>query len=259
MEKKKLTVPQIIFTAIFLILGILCLLYGITIMMIRSGSIFFTVWYGLAGIFHILAAITAFRIIDKIPVPLKIIISGILAAAFLFFLITQILVLSHFGDKAPKHLDYVIVLGAQMKTNGPSVILQYRLDCAIDYLKENPDTICIVSGGKGPNEPVAEGDGMKEYLIQNGIPAERILVENKSSNTIENILYSKELLKSESSTVGIVTNNFHLYRAYSLAKKQIANPIYGISAYSNPVYLPNNMLRESIGIVKDVLHGNMRF
>ena len=84
-------------------------------------------------------------------------------------------------------------------------------------------------------------------------------MENKSKNTIENILFSKELLKDETSSVGILTNNFHTYRSVALGRKQIKNPIYGISAPSSPRYLPNNMLRETVGITKDVLLGNMSF
>ena len=259
MEKKKLSIPQIIITSVFFLLGILCLLYGITIFLIHSGSKFYMVWFAGSFFFLLLSLMTVFRLFEKIPPAVRIIAVGILCVGLVYLLFTQIMIFSHFKDNTEKELDYLIVLGAQVKESGPSVILQYRLDRAVEYLNANPDTVCIVSGGKGVNEPVSEAEGMKKYLTEHGISADRILLEDKSTKTTENILYSKELIKDQNSSVGIVTNNFHLYRALRLAKKQISNPIYGISAYSNPVYLPNNMLRESIGVTKDVLKRNMNF
>ena len=79
-------------------------------------------------------------------------------------------VVSHMHDKGEDGLDYIVVLGAQMRQNGPSVVLQYRLDEAIKYLNDNPDTICIVSGGQGYNEPCTEAQGMAEYLEKKGVP-----------------------------------------------------------------------------------------
>ena len=58
-------------------------------------------------------------------------------------------------------LDYIIVLGAQIYERGPSAVLRFRLDKAVEYLNENPQTKCIVSGGKGSNEPCSEAEGMK--------------------------------------------------------------------------------------------------
>lgn len=77
-------------------------------------------------------------------------------------------------------LDYVVVLGAQVRKSGPSLVLRYRLDKAIEYLDENPNTICIVSGGKGPNEPFPEAQGMADYLKEHGIAEQRILEEPDS-------------------------------------------------------------------------------
>ena len=259
MEKKMFTVPQIAFTILFSILALLCLLYGITIFLVQSGSNFFTIWFAGTAFFLILAIMAFFRLFTKIPVPIRIIAIVLCSAAFLYFLFTQILILRHFNDKAPENLNYIIVLGAQIRKDRPSWVLQFRLDTAIDYLNANPDTICIVSGGQGPNEHISEAEGMRNYLLENHIPEERIVMENKSKNTIENILFSKELLKDETSSVGILTNNFHTYRSVALGRKQLKNPIYGISAPSSPRYLPNNMLRETVGITKDVLLGNMSF
>ena len=95
---------------------------------------------------------------------------------FLFFCMGCVLfaavegcILSGFSAKGPKGLDYIIVLGAQMKAHGPSRVLQMRLDKACDYLTENPDTIVIVSGGQGPDERVSESLGMDDYMEKKGM------------------------------------------------------------------------------------------
>ena len=92
------------------------------------------------------------------------------------------MITGEFKSKGQQNLDYIIVLGAQVRESGPSVVLQYRLDAAIDYLNKNPDTICIVSGGQGVNEPFSEAEGMAKYLLENGIEMDRILLEEMSKN-----------------------------------------------------------------------------
>lgn len=94
-------------------------------------------------------------------------------------------IISRMDEHTNPNLDYVTVFGAQVRKSGPSKVLRYRLDTAIDYLNENPGTICIVSGGKGPNEPVAEAQGMTNYLESYGIKKNRIIKEMKSKTTQE--------------------------------------------------------------------------
>ena len=167
------------------------------------------------------------------------------------------LILSGISTEEKQNLDYIIVLGAQVREDGPSTILQDRLDAALSYLQENPETICIVSGGQGVNEPLSEAEGMSDYLIAHGILSERILLEDTSRNTVENIRNSKELISNSDGSVGIVTNNFHVFRAVQIAKAQGLGDVYGISAYSHPLNLPNNVLRECCGILKDWLFRNL--
>ena len=98
---------------------------------------------------------------------------------------------------------------------------------------------------------------MKKYLVENGISKDRILEEDRSFNTVQNMKYSVKFLDNKEASVGIVTNNFHLFRAVRLAKKQGISNVYGISAESTVFYLPNNMLREFFGILKDFAVGNL--
>ena len=124
-----------------------------------------------------------------------------------------------------------------------------NMDEAIKYLNDNPDTICIVSGGQGYNEPCTEAQGMAEYLEKKGVPKVRILMETESTTTAQNISNSMQYIR-EGATVGIVTNNFHMFRALQIAKQQGLTQVCGIAAKSKPLYLPNNMLREYLAEIK---------
>ena len=115
---------------------------------------------------------------------------------------------------------YLIVLGAKVKPGGiPSLSLQYRLDAALDYLKENPHTKVIVSGGQGPDEEQTEASFMRDYLITNGIEKSRIITEEQSTSTYENLYYSFALLPETEQAVTIVSSDFHLRRATYIANE----------------------------------------
>lgn len=122
----------------------------------------------------------------------------------------------------PHNPDAVIVLGCRVQRNGkPSLMLGRRIEAAYEYLSENENVICIVSGGKGEDEPISEGEAMKVALVEKGIDESRIFVEDKSENTKENIEFSARLLDEmgmEINEAAIVTDGFHLYRASLMAK-----------------------------------------
>ena len=162
---------------------------------------------------------------------------------FSSFITVESFIISGFFSDYAFNLDYIIVLGAQVYPEGPSAILKYRLDEAAKYLKQNLNTKCIVSGGQGHNEPFAEAIGMKKYLEDEGIEEKRIIMEPDSKNTNQNITNSMKYIEPGKS-VGIVTNNFHMFRALQTAKKQGLSKPRAIVAGMDNLYLPNNMLRE---------------
>lgn len=235
---------------IWFILSILSVLYGITILQTGSGTLFWLIWE-VIGVFCLLWSLLLHKgyfISHK-----KMEMGGyvLVGIGMVSLVILCGMILRDFHAKGTKNLDYIIVLGAQVHDDGPSVVLKYRLDAAIDYLNENPETICIVSGGQGVNETRSEAEGMAEYLQQNGIEEDRILLEKESQNTLENIANSKAIMGENYNSVGIVTNNFHMFRALQLAKRQGLENVCGIAANSTFLYLPNNMLRECLAIVKN--------
>ena len=244
-------------TIVYLVIAVLLVIYGITIMSLQSGSKFFVVWFIVAGIFALAAIVHNTGVFGTVHKGVRITINILIIAAIIWIAVTQLLVITAFSQKPPKKLDYIIVLGSQVTESGPAPSTKFRLDSAYDYLSENEDTIVIVSGGAGGNESLTESSVMKDYLEKRGIAAKRILTEDESRNTTENISFSSHYFDKENDTVGIVTNNFHLFRAEAIAKKQGVKNISGISAPCPPYYLPNNMFRESFGIVKDFLFGNL--
>jgi uncharacterized SAM-binding protein YcdF (DUF218 family) len=159
--------------------------------------------------------------------------------------------------KAEDNVDYLIVLGAQVRGTTISKSLKKRLDTALEYLKDNPGTRVIVSGGQGPGEDISEAEAMESYLLTNGVEENRIIKEDKSTNTNENILFSKKLIPSDNASIAIVTNGFHIFRSLSIAKKQGLSRVGGLAAPSDPLLLLNYYIREAAGILKDFAFGNI--
>lgn len=245
-------------TILLALLGVAAIAYGVTVMMLNSGTPFFAVWYLLGALLLLSAIATHAGWWALFPVMVRRVAVVLLVVLLAVFAGTQVLILGQAGSQGEPDLDCIVVLGAQVRPDGsPSGVLRYRLEAACAYLQENPNTRCIVSGGQGPNEPCSEADGMADYLESQGIAPERITREDRSLNTQQNIQNSMAFLDPETDTVGIVTNDFHIFRATRIAQKAGIRHVCGISAYSVPWYQPNNMLREGMGIVKDFLAGNL--
>ena len=241
------------------IFAVLCLLYCMGMgLFISFGSYFFLIW-GVIGIFCAAWAwiLTHRSIHERIPRWIRITFRSLLAAGVLLLIILEGMIFSQFHATAEAGADYVIILGAQWKTTGPSYVLQKRLDMAVEYLKANPETKVVVSGGRGYNEPVSEAEGMKGYLIDAGIEPGRILTEDTSMNTTQNLIYSGELLNKSEDSVVVITNNFHMFRALAIAKKQGYLHVEGLSAGAYPLTVPNNLLREAFGMVKDCMANHL--
>lgn len=242
-----------------LILGLLFILYFLCIaFFVGHGTNFYFIWLFM-GIGTIVLAILLKKEIwlEQIPLWFRRMFMLLICIGISVFIFVEGCIISAFMQKGPQGLDYLIVLGAQMKSNGPSKALQYRLDEAIVYLEENPDTKVIVSGGQGKDEYISEAQGMYDYLVAKGIDPDRIIQEEQSKNTFQNLTYSAELLDKERNLVGIVSNNFHIFRAVKIARKVGYQEVYGIAAKGEPFLQLNNMMREFLGVLKDFLAGNM--
>ena len=235
---------------ILYILAAVSVWYGYMIYRVHSGSGFFLVWIIIGLVLALTGVALRAGLFKKFPNWLNIGLIAVAGIALVIITILFIIIVSYSEDNPKKGLDYLIVLGTQVKPDGPSKVLKYRLDRAEQYLKENPGTVCIVSGGKGTNELMSEAEAMKKYLVEAGIDSERIIMEDKSTTTDENLKFSKAFLP-ENATIGLVTNGFHMYRAIYLSKKHNLENVCPIPADSDTFYKPNNYFREVLAFIKD--------
>ena len=150
----------------------------------------------------------------------------------------------------PSETATVVVLGCRAYGSRPSIMLASRLDAAYEYLTEHPDAICIVSGGQGPDESMAEAECMYLYLTEKGIAPERIYMEDKSTSTRENLLFSQEIIEEEglNPEIAIVTNEYHEYRAGMIADA-LEMEHSAVSARTPLWLFPTYYIRELYGIL----------
>lgn len=176
------------------------------------------------------------------------------------FLVLEAFVVGNMLHKAPENLDCIIILGAAVHGETPSLALHTRLSTAADYLLENPETKVICSGGQGDGENISEAEAMHRRLLQKGISEGRMILEASSTSTAENFRFSLPLLSAEDKKIGIVTNNFHVFRSLLLAQQTSDDyEFYGIAApYWNSLFL-HYTVREAIVTVMDFLRGNLQF
>lgn len=231
----------------FYSMAALCILYYLVILWYTKNRRATFSWFWLA-----FATLQIFLggVIGKMP---EWAITGIqvfLGIFLIIFLAVEIIILSGMLTMPEGDLPVIIVLGACVRGTSITGSLKRRLDKAVIYLRDNPGTMVIVSGGKGRGEDVTEASAMREYLIDREVPAERIVMEEKLKTTKENLEFSKELSKRGEKKVGIVTNNFHIYRAVKLAKTVGYKKVYGITAGCDPVLFFNYMVREFFAVLR---------
>ena len=174
---------------------------------------------------------------------LSFILIGLLYSLFSFSLI-----LSCKDETAPNNADTVIILGAKVKGKPakPSSVLQERLDTAIQYLQDNPKATVIVSGGKGSDENESEVRVMARYLVNHGIPSKKIIAEDDSTNTMENLMNASH--KTKLGKTVVVSNDFHIYRAKLLAKRLGIKNSHGLAAPTPPSAKTISYAREILAL-----------
>ena len=147
--------------------------------------------------------------------------------------------------------ETVLILGCGLYGSRPSRALMQRMDRAIQYLNISPVSNVVVSGGQGRNEDISEAEAMYTYLIEHGISKERIYVEDQSTNTEENVLFSKKIIEenSLSKEIAVSTQEFHMYRA-SLLVKSAGMSFHALCAWSTWYSIPVYFTREVLAIWK---------
>ena len=155
-------------------------------------------------------------------------------------------------DKASE-ADYAVVLGAQIHGTAPSRTLRERLDVGLAFLEENPDALLVVSGGQGSDEIVPEAQVMYDYLERQGADMERVLVEDASHDTRQNLENSAALVAErgvDPQNPVIITSEFHLCRAKYIAGT-LGLEASGLASQTTPgILMVNYLLREVFAFVK---------
>lgn len=244
---------RIISAAIMILLGFVLTLFVVGHSYLGSAFIFFGSVILIYTWFHFAA--------DKHPRLIRIlkrILSVILIVGTLYFAFLEVLIIGDAKTETDTEADYIIVLGAGVNGTVPSLSLSNRLYAALDYLETHPHTVAVVSGGQGPGEDITEAQCMYDWLVDRGIDADRVIMEPQATSTEENLKFSKEIIDERTGsevTIGIVSSEYHLYRAKLMAEKIGIDAIGIAGRTSYPSLAINYFIREAFGVTHFYVFG----
>lgn len=180
---------------------------------------------------------------------LKTITKITLVPLIIYLIIVHSLIYQSAKQEPPEEVDYLIVLGARVKGEMMTKALLFRVEAALEYLRENPNTKVIASGGQGPGEDITEAEAMRRYFVANGIDEDRILLEDRSTTTFENLSFSRELIGEDASVV-IVSNDFHVYRASIIGKRLDFAEVHTLAGRTPAIAIFKLWSREYFAVAK---------
>ncbi len=172
------------------------------------------------------------------------------------FGVLETVVISGAARKDTRKADYIVILGAGLRGDQPSLTLLRRMEAALEC--EQGETF-VVTGGQGWNEQLPEGTAMARWLEEHGVLPERILIEDRSTNTHENLEFSKALIEADAGKpvgelrVKIVTSDFHSFRAQMLARRQGYGQVSGYGGATPAILAPSFYIREALALAKSFL------
>ena len=245
---------------LFAVAAVLCIAYYLLLgFLIRFGQSMTWLWLAFAAVF-LLRHVSVARMHRGLPSLLPHFVSVILHSGFAPFLVSFIviecIIFSAGFVTADPGLDYIIVLGAKVNGMQPGGALRNRIQVASEYWQESPDTVIVASGGQGPDEGISEAQCIYDGLIARGVPADKIILEDKSTSTYENIHNTLSLIQHDENTaIGIVTNNFHIYRSLKIAQQAGGADYKGVYVYTSYLSFPHYMLREYCAVAWGLVSG----
>ena len=227
--------------------------YLLPIVLVIMGLILNTVFSGHNYIAYALylAAAVIFLLKSKLR-RLKRLVCILLALCLVYFIIVEIpIVRASSGDEGFE-ADYIIVLGALVRGETPSLSMVERTRAALDYMSSHPNTTVIVSGGQGDMEDISEAEAMYKWLADNGADTSRIILEDKSTSTRENLENSFKIIRDRgddpTEATAVVTSEYHIYRA-KLIGHDLGVELGGISAHTTYLSVRlNYFIREAFGV-----------
>ena len=187
-------------------------------------------------------------------------VTNVLAVVYLYFecMLIGVIVADAFAARyePEKNIDFLIILGCALRSDGtPKPLLRGRIERAISFYEKQKEQTgreltFIASGGQGADEVVAESTAIRSYLIERGIPEDRILEENRSTSTFENMKYSKEIIQGiePNANVAFSTTNYHVFRS-GLFARRVKMRAVGMGAKTKWYFWPNAAVREFAGLL----------
>ena len=236
------------------LLAALCLAGALIVLLLVETALHFFAW-GLAGLALALALWNLSHRMGRGGRLLRRALAAGLALGILCFCALEAAVVLGGRTRITRPPDVMVVLGAHVRQDGPSPVLEDRLETAADYLLRNPELPVVVTGGQGSNEPMSEAQCMYEYLTAAGVEEGRIWREDRARNTDQNLRYTAELLAEqgfdlEDTHVLLVSSGFHLCRASMLADRVGLDTSTLAAPTTHPGYAFANYVRETLALVK---------
>lgn len=252
------------FNTFVLVFGIVCILYWLGMgLAVRFGQSLLWLW-PTVGVFCIVRYAVVQRSIrtgQPVPVPrwafraFRVCLCGGLAV----FALGETMICSGAAEVPEQGLDCIVVLGAKVNGTNPSGALAQRIRAAAEYLDNNPETVCIASGGQGADEGISEAQCIAENLVLWGIAPERIMLEDKSTDTLSNLENSLAMMPEGTMSIGIVTNDFHIFRALATARHVSALQFSGVPARSTVYGFVHYAMREFFALGLGIAKGELSF
>ena len=252
------------FNIFILLFGILCILYYIGMgLAVRFGQSMLWLW-PVVGVF----CIARFALVEKSirtgkPLPFSDrAIKGfriLVIVGLTVFLTGEAIICTGAFEKPEEGLKYIIILGAKVNGTKPSGALSQRIWTAARYLERNPECISVATGAKGDDEGISEAECIRENLVRLGIDENRIILEEKATDTRENLLFSLKLIGEDVKKIGLVTNDFHVFRALANARSLSDKAFCGIPAASTPYGFVHYVVREFFAVGEGLMKGELKF
>ncbi len=241
--------PLAIWSAVYFVVCVVYAGYGLS---------WIWLWPLIAGFSAVRVVMVKARLEEKarlvIPRPARIVYRIFFVLALSFFLFVESRIIGAMTADPPGDLDYVIVLGAGLIGREPKNPFRVRIERAAEYMAGNPRTLLVASGGQGDDEEISEAECIRTRLVNMyGIDDSRIIMEDRSRDTEQNLRYSLELIGDPDASVGIITNSFHEYRAMLIADHTGYRNVHTVPATTLLPVGIHYMVREFFGVVEQMI------
>lgn len=244
---------------IFILLGIISCVYGLTVNAIVSSVHWFNFIFCIFGAVLILIGLFCEKL-KKLPKRLKLVLLLLILAVAVNFAAAESKIIKASKSVPSDDAGWVLILGAKVNESGVSLEFARRIDAGLSYAQAHEDCTVVTTGGKGQDEPESEGLAAARRLIAGGLPADRIITEQESDSTYQNFEYALKLMREngyeDTDRVVIVSSAFHLFRAGKIAASAGIENVSFLGVTGKPFLLPQYYVREYCAYILEALKGH---